>query len=207
MFKLYGFGPTRSLRAKWALQEAGQKFEEINGRPLTGSEEYKKIHPQGKLPAIVHNDAIIFESVAIVNYVGSLDPAKNFVPKDGSVLRAKYDQWSCYALAEMEAWLWSNAKHSFLYPEKDRIPAVIEANSKEFILSAGVIEQVLKDQNYILGKDFTFADINVGYTLNWGRCFGLTGHFPNINAYLDRLAARSASPLHEQTDFFASVNK
>lgn len=136
--------------------------------------------------------------------VCSLVPEKNFLPKDGTVLRAKHDQWSCYALAEMEAWLWSSAKHTFLYPESERVPAVVDANSREFIKSASVIDNVLAKQVSILGNDFSFTDINVGYTLNWGRCFGLTGDFAHINAYLNRLAERPASPLREQTDFFAS---
>src|SRR5689334_14318343 len=108
--KLYGFGPTRSARAKWALQEAGLEFEAIDASKMMGTDPYKRIHPLGKLPALVHDDRVVFESVAIVNYVGALVPKRGFVPSE-PFARAIYDQWSCFALAELEAWLWSNAKH------------------------------------------------------------------------------------------------
>jgi glutathione S-transferase len=202
--QLYGFGPTRSVRAKWALQEAGVAFEMLDGRAAQGTPDYKKVHPLGKLPALVHDGRVVFESVAIVNYVASLVPDKGFVPTN-AFERALYDQWSCFALAELEAWLWSNAKHSFLYPEEKRVPQVVSVNAEEYMKSAAVVDKQLADKDFILGKSFTFADINVGYPLNWGRCMGLTKDFANINKYLDRLDARSACALKEQTEFFKAM--
>ncbi len=128
--QLYAFGPTRSLRAKWALQEAGLPFEMLDGRAAQGDPEYRKIHPLGKLPALVHDGKVVFESIAIVNYVATLVPEKNFVPTT-AYERALYDQWSCFALAELEAWVWSNAKHNFLYPEEKRVKEVLPLNAEE----------------------------------------------------------------------------
>jgi glutathione S-transferase len=198
--KLYGFGPTRSVRAKWALEEAGLAYEAIDGSKLMGTADYKKIHPLGKLPALVHEGKVLFESVAIVNYVGSLVPEKNFIPTE-LFARAQYDQWSCFALAELEAWVWSNAKQTFVYPEEKRAPKVLETNREEYRTSAAVLDKHLADRPFLLGSSFTFADINVGYVLNWGRWTGLTSDLPNVNAYVDRLNERPACALKEQTDF------
>jgi glutathione S-transferase len=202
MFTLYGFGPTRSARPKWILQELGAKFQEVDGRKLIGTEEYAKIHPQAKLPALDHNGKIVFESVAIVNYLADMHPEANLIPRAGTYERALHDQWSCFALAELEAWLWSNAKQQMFYPEEKRAAAVVATNTEEFRKSAKVVDSVLAKQDYILGNEFSAADINLSYSLNWGRCFGALEDQANIRRYLDRLHDRPASPLREQTEFF-----
>ena len=207
MIKLYGFGPTRYLRAKWALEEAELKYEFIDARELMKTGEYTKIHPQGKVPALEIDGNILFESVAIVNYVGAKVPDKNFIPKEGTFERAYYDQWSCFALAELETWVWHNAKHSFLNPEEKRVAKVLDLNSEEYIKSATVVENHLANNVYILGDNFSFADINIGYVLNWGRGFGLTGDLPKVNAYLDKLSERPHSVLQEHTEIMKSMLK
>ncbi len=73
--------------------------------------------------------------------------------------------------------------------------------------SAAVGDRHVSTNDFILGKSFTFADVNIGYPLNWGRCAGLTKDFPNLNRYLDRLEARSACALKDQTEFFNSLRR
>lgn len=205
MFKLYAFAPTRSVRPKWALQELGLQFQEIDGSTLKNDPEYKKIHPLGKIPALEHNGKILFESVAIVNYLADMHPEANLIPRVGTYERALHDQWSAFALSELEAWVWSTVKNLRMYPEAQRVPAVAHNNSLEFKKSAAVIEQVLTKQPYMLGERFSATDINVAYVLNWGRGANLVGELPKVNDYLDRLHQRPASPLQEQTDFFKSL--
>jgi glutathione S-transferase len=205
MIKLYGFGPTRSARPKWALQELDVPFEEINGRSLMGTKEYAKIHPQAKLPALEHNGKVVFESVAIVNYVADMFPEKGLIAKSGTYERALHDQWSCFALAELEAWVWSNAKHQRFYEEGKRSLSVVQTNTEEYQKSASVVETVLGNQEYILGSQFSAADINLSYVLNWGRCWGLLKDFKNIDRYLNTLHARPANTLVEQTEFFKKM--
>jgi len=67
--KLYEFAPTRSIRARWALQELDVEFEPITVNLLEGkhqSPEYLKINPAAKLPALVDDEFVLTESVAIV---------------------------------------------------------------------------------------------------------------------------------------------
>ena len=75
--KLYGFGPTRSLRALWGLKELGVDFDfEVvnlvageNQRP-----EFLRLNPAGKLPVLVDGDLVITESAAIVLYLAEKYP-------------------------------------------------------------------------------------------------------------------------------------
>ena len=57
--KLYELGPTRSIRARWTLQELGVAFEPIRVELMAGENqrpEFLKINPAGKLPVLVDDD-------------------------------------------------------------------------------------------------------------------------------------------------------
>ena len=67
--KLYEFGPTRSIRVRWTLQELGVEFESIRINLLAGEHlqpKFLKINPAGKIPVLVDEDLVLTESVAIV---------------------------------------------------------------------------------------------------------------------------------------------
>src|SRR5215467_12660794 len=97
--KLYEFAPTRSIRARWTLQELGVDFEAItvnlvkqeNRRP-----EFLKLNPAGKLPVLVDGECVISESVAIAFYLGEKYAEKGFLPADPKQ-RAQALRWSLFA--------------------------------------------------------------------------------------------------------------
>jgi glutathione S-transferase len=198
MFKLYGFYPTRSARVKWALQEIGADFEYIEKPGLVGSDELRKLHPLAKVPAFVHDDKVLFESVAIVNYVCDLHPEAGLIAKPGSYERALHDQWSCYALAELETWTWIMAKHEKLLPEENRVSAIIPQAMEELRKSVLAVEGALTGIDYLVGNEFSAADINIGYVLNQARARGLVPPYGHTDRYLDRIGDRPASTIPEQ---------
>lgn len=72
--KLYEFAPTRSIRARWTLQELGVDFEAITVNLMLGEhtqQEFREINPACKLPALVDGDFVLTESVAIVLYLAA----------------------------------------------------------------------------------------------------------------------------------------
>ncbi len=83
--KLYEFGPTRSIRARWALQELGVDFEPITVNLVAGEHrrpEFLAINPAGKVPVLVDGDLALNESVAIVLYLADKYPTKRLIPTD-----------------------------------------------------------------------------------------------------------------------------
>jgi glutathione S-transferase len=65
--KLYEFGPTRSLRARWTLQELGVDFEPVRVNLQAGEHQrpqFLRINPAGKIPVLVDGDMVLTESVA-----------------------------------------------------------------------------------------------------------------------------------------------
>lgn len=187
---LYEMDKTRSVRCRWTLLELGLEFEAIAARPLLHTDELRAVNPMGKSPAILIDGAPLFESCAICTALADACPDKGLIFPSGTRERALHDQWTCFALSELEAWLWHSARHSFVYPEDQRIPDVIAPNGEEFKKGARVVDDWLETSEYMVANAFSVTDINVSFALNWGRRSGLTADFPAIDAYLDRLYRR-----------------
>ena len=191
--KLFELGPTRSARCRWTLLEAGLEYESIGNRPdIIGSEELRKVHPLGKLPAAIIDGRPLFESAAISTAIADLVPEKDLVAKPGTWSRTLHDQWVCFALTEMEPWVSSTELNSldFVLPKDQHVPAIIQQNSMMFRRSAAALEEVLGKTAYLIEGRFTVTDIIVGYTINFGHEQGLVSEFPNLMAYLKRLYQR-----------------
>ena len=191
--KLFELGPTRSSRARWALLEAGLDYESIgNSVEVFKSEELRKVHPLGKLPAAIIDGKPLFESAAIVTAIADLVPEKNLVAKPGSWSRYLHYQWVSYALSEMEAFLQSIEVNrlEFLMPKDKQVPAIIEQNEVLFKKAAAALDDHLGKTDYLVDDRFSVTDVFVGYTVYWGDEDGLLEGFPNLRAYLDRLCGR-----------------
>jgi len=119
-------------------------------------------------------------------------PEKNLVAKPGTWSRALHDQWVCFALSEMESWLWSTELNTLdeALPAEQRVPAIVEQNSRLFRRSAKALDMALAETSFLVEDRFTVTDIIVGYTLVFGQEQKLLDGFAHILAYLDRLFER-----------------
>ena len=138
--KLYEFAFTRSIRARWTLQELGVDFEAITVNLRAGehrSPAYLAINPAGKLPALVDGDLVLTESAAIVLYLG--EKYGKFLPADARG-RAEVNKWLLFTVTELEQPLWRIAKNRNLYPEAQRLAADIPLASQDFRAMAEVAE-------------------------------------------------------------------
>ena len=187
---LYEYGPSRSKQARWALLELGLEFRAIGDINILHSEELKQVNPMGKVPAVVINGEPLFEAAAICTHLADLVPEKGLIAPSGTRERALHLQWVSFALTEMEAYLWSNARNTFVLPKDKRITALFEQNNRAFLHAANVLDGVLADMEYLVGDQFSMTDLLVGFTVNWGKGVGLLDGLPNLLAYLDRLKAR-----------------
>ena len=194
---LYEMGTSRSLRCRWTMKELGLEYKSIEDRSLLRSDELKKIHPLGKMPAAVIDGMPLFESSAICTYIADQTKDVDLIAKPGTWSRALHDQWVLFNLTELEAWLWSTAVNTFVLPEDERIPDCIPQNAKMSNKGASVLNQYLGNQDYFVEDRFTVTDIIIGYTLNWARRKDLVKNCPNINLYLERLISREHCELPE----------
>lgn len=190
--KLYEFGPTRSIRVRWTLQELGVDFEAIPVNLAAGEHrrpEFLKLNPTGKIPVLVDGDLVLSESVAIVKYLAEKYPDRGLLPT-GLQDRAEVDRWLLFTATELEQPLWRITRHSSLYPVNERIPADVALASREFKQMATIAEQHLRDRQFVVGDRVTVADFVLAYTLDWANEIGLLGDCPNLRAYIERMYSR-----------------
>ncbi len=190
--KLFEFGPTRSIRARWTLQELGVPFDAVTVNLRAGEHRgaaFLKINPAGKLPALVDGDVVLTESVAIVLYLGEKFPEKGFVPGDLRA-RAELYRWLMFAATELEQPLWRIARHTSLYPREQRLPGDVLLAREDFKGMARVLEAHLEGRAFIVGDGVTVADFVTAYTLDWANEVKLLDGFPCLSAYMERMYAR-----------------
>jgi glutathione S-transferase len=194
--KLYGFGPTRSLRALWGLRELDADFEFIAVNLLAGEHkhpDFLRLNPAGKVPVLVDGDTIIPESAAIVLYLAEKYHEKGLLPASLE-LRAQVYRWTMFAVTELEQPLWRISKHTALYPEDKRLPADIALAREEFLAMAAVLDTYLDGRRFIVGDEVTVADCVTAYVVDWANEFHLLDDFRQLRAYLERMYARPTAP-------------
>lgn len=197
MMKLYEFAPGRSIRARWALQELDVEFEAISINLPAGrgqAPEYLRINPAGKIPALVDGDFVLTESVAIVVYLAEKYPHKRLLPTDLQQ-RAQLHRWMSFAVTELEQPLWRIARHTFIYPEEQRLPADADIASAEFRSMAAVMERHMQGREFVVGDQVTVGDFVLAYTLDWGNEVQLLEDCPALRSYMQRMYDRPKAPM------------
>jgi glutathione S-transferase len=201
--KLYEFGPTRSIRVRWTLQELGIAFEPVTVNMMAGeqrSPEFLKINPAGKLPALVDGDFVLTESIAMVLYLAEKYPDKGLMPKDVRD-RAQLYRWLLFTTTELEQPLWRIARHTHQYPKDKRLPAEIELARADFAPMAQVAEDHMRGRKFLVGGSVTVADFVLAYTLDWAKLVKLLDNFPALDAYMESMYARPHAPMRIKQAF------
>lgn len=188
--QLYEFSFTRSIRARWTLQELGVDFESISVNLFAGDAQrpaFLKLNPAAKLPVLVDGDFVLTESAAIVLYLA--EKYGKFLPTDARG-RAEVNRWLLFTVTELEQPLWRIAKHRNLYPEAQRIAADIPLASEDFLRMADVAEKHMHGRTFVVGDSVTVADFVLAYTLDWANEVKLLDRSPQLVAYMERMYAR-----------------
>ena len=195
--KLYEFAPTRSIRARWTLQELGVEFEAVSVNLVLGEHrrpEFLKINPAGKLPVLVDGDTVLTESVAIVVYLAEKYPEKKLIPTD-LARKAQVYRWLLFAATELEQPLWRITRHTNLYPEARRLPADVVLAREDFLPMAAVLDEHMQGRDLLVGDNATVADFVTAYTLDWANMVQLLDDFPGLRSYMERMYARPRAPM------------
>jgi glutathione S-transferase len=205
--KLYEFAPTRSIRARWTLQELGVDFEAVAIDLVAGENrkpEFLALNPAGKVPVLVDGDLVLTESATIVWYLAEKYADRGLLPAD-LAQRAQVHRWLLFAVTELEQPLWRIAKHVHLYPPDQRLPAEVNNAGQDFKASAPVLDEHMRGRNYVVGDTATIADFVTAYTLDMAHEANVLGDFPRLVAYLERMYDRPRAPMRIR-QAFASIS-
>jgi glutathione S-transferase len=193
--KLYYSPQTRAGRPRWLLEEIGAPYELVT-LDMQKSEhkkaDYVKIHPHGAVPALVDGDLALFESAAICMYLADKFPDKKLAPPLGTPARGLYYQWMFYSMATIEPPVLEVFLNTIMLPEAERSPKAVEKARATFAGVAKVLSDALTGRDYILGAQFSAADVMIGGMLVWANFMGLIADQPVLQAYAKRLSERPA---------------
>ena len=190
--RIYGIARTRAYRALWMAMELGLDFEHLPieiGDAGARSPEFLAINPNGRLPVIVDDGFVLFESLAITLYLakkhGKLYPGT----LEGE---ARAWQWSFWAIAEVDRGVNIWSLHAVRLPPDERDAALREEALKVIAAPFKVLDAALTKTPYLLGGDFTVADLNVAAVISRAIEMDLSA-VPNLKAWLTRCLARPAA--------------
>lgn len=185
---LFHAAPSRSSGTVALLEELGADYE-LKVLDLKAGDnlkpDYLAVNPMGKVPAILHDGALVTEQVAISIYLGDLYADAGLAPQIGDPLRGPYLRWLAFHGACFE-------------------PAVIEKAMKREpaprgmspYVDADTVLKVIDDQlatgPYLLGERLSTADVLWGSSMGWLTMFGVIDPAPATRAFIERVTSRAA---------------
>jgi glutathione S-transferase len=195
MITVFGAPPTRAMRVVWMLEEMGLDYEV---RPVDFPNRFKDrefldISPAGFMPGLRDGDVGMFESVAILDYLGRKYGPTPLCLTQEDPRWPKYLQYLHFGEASLTAPMNVAMASRMLAPEdeKDNFGARISVDI--CVQRSRALVKQLERTPYMVGEDFTAADISVSYFLGFADLFKFTDKLdPLILDYHERLKARPA---------------
>ena len=185
MLTLFHAPWSRSSRLVWLIEELGAdcdiRYCDIVRGDGTGARDPANPHPDGKVPALMHDGALITESGAIAVYLSGLYPQAGLGFPVGSTERGRLLTWMFWASGEMEPAFWG------------AISGQIDADPlarRRYDQVCDRLIEALWEGPWLMGDRFTVADVIIGSALMWGR-----RHLPDspvFDRYIARLNQRPA---------------
>lgn len=185
---LYHWPQSRSATAHWMLEETGAPYK-LRVLNLAKGEhkcaELVALNPLGKLPTLVHNGAVVTETAAICAYLADAFPQNRLAPPIGDPQRGPYLRWLVFAVATLEAGMMDIGLKREPGPSSG-----LSYGTPELLFDT--LARALAPGPWLLGAQFTAADVMIGAALHWGTLFGMIPERAEFKAYTARVTGRPA---------------
>ena len=194
---LYHAAPSRSSITRWMLEEVGEPYDIHLLNLGTGDNrkpDYLAINPMGKVPTLKHGDTVITEAAAICAYLADEFPRAKLNVPIGTPRRGVYLKWLFFGPSCIEA-----AIKDRTFPRKEEARRAALGYG-DFDTAMDVSAKAVAKGPYLMGDQFTAADVIIGSTLRWGMMFKMVPERPEFTAYTNRLATRPALQRAEAKD-------
>ena len=195
MIKFYYSGAPNPTKVALMLEETGLPYEPIAVDTRKGDQhkpDFLKINPNAKVPAIVDGDAIVFDSSAILLYLG--DKTGKFILAKSDKARGELLSWMFFVSSGVGPYAGQSVHFRVYAPEK--LPYAINRYAYEAQRHFGIINERLANNKYMLGDTYTVVDMNIW---GWARLMpnilgeGAWDKFPNLKRMVDEISARPAA--------------
>ncbi len=189
----------------WALDEAGKAYDRIDAGGAFGgldTEEFGRLNPNRKVPVIEDDGFVLWESGAIVRYVGEAHAPGTLVPADLRT-RALAAQWSDWCNGTVYTdFIYGVFHHIVRVKAEDRDNGLVANNARLTGERFAILENAMGDHRYIVSDELTFADIEIGALLH--RYFTLPierPDLPKLKQLYERLQERPGYRAHVVKDW------
>ena len=187
---LYHAAPSRSSIALWMLEELGQPYD-IHLISFKKGEnrtpEFLAINPMGKLPVVKHGDMIITEAAAICTYLADEFPQAKLNIPVGNPAQGVYLKWLFFGPSCFEPAITERA-----FPRKEPPPRSTLGFGDVDTVMEVLAKAASAADPYLMGRQFTAADVIIGSGLRWATVFKLIPERPEFTGYIARLNERPA---------------
>jgi len=194
---LYHASPSRSSIVLWMLEEIGQPYD-IKLVTLSKGEnmkpEYLAINPMGKVPALKHGDTVITEVAAICTYLADEFSDKKLNVPVGTPRRGEYLKWLFFGPGCLEPAVIDRAA-----PRKEEARRAMLGYG-DFDTTMNVIAKAVEKGPWLMGEQFTAADVVIGSQIRWGMIFKMLPERKEFSDYAARIAARQAAQRAAEKD-------
>ena len=181
---------SRGRIVRWMLEEVGRPYRTValDYATTMKAPDYLAINPMGKVPAITHRGVVVTECAAICAYLADAFPDAGLAPATDDPMRGPYYRWMFFAAGPVEAAVTAKALGLLAPAEKSAM-----AGYGSFDQVVDGLESALTEAPWLLGEQFTAADVYVGSQIAWGLMFKSLPARPAFQAYAERLNARAAA--------------
>jgi glutathione S-transferase len=194
---LYHASPSRSSVTLWMLEELGEPYD-IHMLDLTKGENreapYLAINPMGKVPALRDGETVITESAAICTYLADEFPKAKLNVPVGSPQRGVYLKWLFFGPSCVEPAVVDRAA-----PRKEEARRGMLGYG-DFDTTMNTVAAAVAKGPWLMGEQFTAADVVVGAGIRWGMMFKMIPERPEFLAYAQRISARPAAQRAQAKD-------
>jgi glutathione S-transferase len=180
---------SRGRMVHWMLEEIGAPYRIELIRFDKGENRkpaYLAVNPMGKIPAIVHRGTVITETGAIITYLADAFPAAKLAPAPGDAARGTYLRWMFFGQGCIEPAL---IDRMLSRPPADR-PTALGYGTYDDVLAA--VEKALTPGPYILGSEFSAADVYIASQLGFGLMMKSLDPRPIFQNYVGLISQRPA---------------
>ena len=194
---LYHAAPSRSSIALWMLEEVGEPYD-IESLSLKNGDnlkpDYLAINPMGKVPSLKHGDTVITEVAAICTYLADEFPAAKLNVPVGTPARGLYLKWLFFGPSVFEPAMTDRA-----FPRKEE-PRASALGWRGFDQVMDIMAKGIGQGPWLMGEQFTAADVVIGAGLRYGMMFKLVPERPEFLSYVARIGERPAAQRAEAKD-------
>jgi len=194
---LYHASPSRSSIVLWMLEELGQPYDVKLIKLSEGDNlkpDFLAVNPMGKVPALDHKGTVITESAAICTYLADEFPQAKLNVPVGTPRRGLYLKWLFFGPGCFEPAVIDRAA-----PRKEEARRGMLGYGT-FETTMDTVAKAVAQGPWLMGDQFTAADVIIGANIRWGTMFKLVPERPEFSAYAARIAARPAAQRAEAKD-------